>query len=83
MSAKNSIKFEEKKEISYDEICELTHESLNKSLLEIINRFPDLPHDRADVFPFACLVIQGLMKRLSKKSFFIQLTISDTESLQI
>ena len=70
LSAKNSIKFEEKKEISYDEICELTHESLNKSLLEIINRFPDLPRDRADVFPFACLVIQGLMKRLSKKSFF-------------
>ena len=70
LSAKNSSKFEEKKEIFYDEICELTNESLNQSLLELIARFPDLPRDRADVFPFACLVIQGLMKRLRKKSFF-------------
>lgn len=69
LSTRQSIKFTEKKEISYDEICELTNETLNKSKYEIVSCFPELPIDRADVFPFPCLVIQELMKMLNKKSF--------------
>lgn len=57
-------------EVQFSEISELFEHSSRLSMQERLAEYPELPINRGDVFPIACLIIEELMKVLSK-SFLV------------
>ena len=64
-----NLNFEECKEFSLDEISWLASKGSGLSLQDRLIKFPELPADRGDVFPVVCIIIEEIMKTLSKDTF--------------
>jgi exopolyphosphatase/guanosine-5'-triphosphate,3'-diphosphate pyrophosphatase len=62
--------FEDCNQFTLEEIADLTEASCGMSMTERISAFPDLPSDRADVFPLVCLVVKQLMQVAGKEHFY-------------
>jgi exopolyphosphatase/guanosine-5'-triphosphate,3'-diphosphate pyrophosphatase len=62
--------FEDCNQFTLEEISDLTGASCGMSMTERISAFPDLPSDRADVFPLVCLVVKQLMQVAGKEHFY-------------
>ena len=62
----NNFKFEEASEISLCDISELSRKVCKMNLGERLAKFPELPSDRADVFPVACIVVEEILVNLGK-----------------
>lgn len=58
--------FHKCQEFQFREISELAEHSSRLSMKERLAEYPELPVDRGDVFPIACLIIEEMMKVLSK-----------------
>lgn len=61
LSKRKSVNFADCQEFSKLDISKLGGEICQMKLEDRIKEFPDLPADRADVFPVACLIIEGIM----------------------
>ena len=62
--------FEDCNQFTLEEITVLAEVSCGMSMIERISAFPDLPSDRADVFPLVCLVVKQLMQVAGKEHFY-------------
>ena len=58
--------FNKCQEVQFREISDLFEHSSRLSMKERLAEYPELPVDRGDVFPIACLIIEEMMKVLSK-----------------
>lgn len=66
LSQRKSVNFENYQEFSKLDVSELGEEICRMKLEDRIQAFPSLPVDRADVFPVACLIIEGIMDVLQQ-----------------
>ena len=62
----NNFKFEDASEISLSDISDLSQKVSKMNLEERLAKFPELPSDRADVFPVACIVVEEILVNLGK-----------------
>ncbi|NBU86619.1 MAG: hypothetical protein EBS13_04775 [Verrucomicrobia bacterium] len=70
LAEQRGVEFEDCNQFTLEEISALTDVSCGMSMTERISAFPDLPSDRADVFPLVCLVVKQLMQVAGKEHFY-------------
>jgi len=70
LAEQRGVEFEDCNQFTLEEISSLTDVSCGMSMTERISAFPDLPSDRADVFPLVCLVVKQLMQVAGKEHFY-------------
>ena len=70
LAEQRGVEFEDCNQFTLEEISDLTEASCGMSMTERISAFPDLPSDRADVFPLVCLVVKQLMQVAGKEHFY-------------
>ena len=70
LAEQRGVEFEDCNQFTLEEITFLTEASYGMSMTERISAFPDLPSDRADVFPLVCLVVKQLMQVAGKEHFY-------------
>ena len=70
LAEQRGVEFEDCNQFTIEEISALTDVSCGMSMTERISAFPDLPSDRADVFPLVCLVVKQLMQVAGKEHFY-------------
>ena len=70
LAEQRGVEFENCNQFTLEEISALTDVSCGMSMTERISAFPDLPSDRADVFPLVCLVVKQLMQVAGKEHFY-------------
>ncbi|NCX92654.1 MAG: hypothetical protein EBX03_13920, partial [Rhodobacteraceae bacterium] len=70
LAEQRGVEFEDCNQFTLEEISALTDVSCGMSMTERISAFPDLPSDRADVFPLVCLLVKQLMQVAGKEHFY-------------
>ena len=70
LADQRGVGFEDCNQFTIEEITVLAEASCGMSMTERISAFPDLPSDRADVFPLVCLVVKQLMQVAGKEHFY-------------
>ena len=66
---KGVVGIDECNEFTLEEVAAIGNEICRLDLKNRLLSFPELPTDRADVFPVVCIIIEELMRSLNKKSF--------------
>ena len=67
LAGKKGTSFEQLSEFSISDISELTHQVSQMNLEERVVMFPELPHDRVDVLPVACIIVEEILLNLGRK----------------
>ena len=67
LASKKGTSFEKLSEFSICDISALTRQVSQMNLEERIVKFPELPLDRVDVLPVACIIVEAILLNLGRK----------------
>ena len=70
LATQKGLDFEKSSVLHLPDIIKLRQQVSRMSLEERIVSFPDLPPDRADVFPVACIIIEEILMNFKKSKIF-------------